>query len=41
MSGTRKTKSSKAAKAEFDKVINALTKDNEVFYTSSNQSKFQ
>jgi len=32
-------KSSKAAKAEFDRVITALEKENEVFHTSPDQRK--
>lgn len=41
MTTPKKTvKSSRAAKAEFDRVITALEKENEVFHTSPDQCKF-
>lgn len=40
MTTQKKTvKSSRAAKAEFDRVISALEKENEVFHTSPDQCK--
>jgi len=42
MTTPKKTvKSSRAAKAEFDRVITALEKENEVFHTSPDQCKFK